>query len=163
MTAARGRSRPPCRGAVLLVLLLALSLLALGQLMVLEAATTARQREREQQLQFSGEQFRRALLSYARVTPAGAPIHPATLEELLLDRRLARPQAHLRQLWPDPFTGRADWQLIQANGRIVGLHSRASVPVFMPPPGWQHGDRPPQARDWRFVVTVAAPITPRRD
>lgn len=139
------------QGAALLVLLVVLGLLAIGQAVVQELWSVARQRERERSLLFVGEQYRRALVSYARLTPAGAPPHPARLEELLEDRRFPRPVAHLRQLWPDPFTGQADWQLVSVGGRIVGVHSRATIAVYQPPPGWTETTREAQARDWRFV------------
>jgi type II secretory pathway pseudopilin PulG len=148
---ARAGGRAGGRGAVLLVLLVTLGLLAIGQTVVLELWSVARHRERERNLLFAGEQYRRALASYARLTPAGASPHPAHLEELLEDRRFPRPVAHLRQLWADPFTGRADWQLVRVGGRIVGVQSRATTAVYRAPPGWAEGARPAQARDWRFV------------
>lgn len=149
----RGRlaARRGGRGAVLLVLLVALGLLAIGQAVVQELWSVARQRERERNLLFVGEQYRRALASYARLTPAGASPHPARLEELLEDRRFPRPVAHLRQLWPDPFTGRADWQLVSVGGRIIGVQSRATTGLYRAPPGWSDPSRQAQARDWRFV------------
>lgn len=148
---ARSVGRARSRGAVLLALLIALGLLAIGQVIVQELWSISRQRERERTLLFVGEQFRRALASYARQTPIGASPYPTRLEELLEDRRFPRPVAHLRQMWPDPFTGRADWQLVIAGGRIVGVHSRSTAPVFKAPPGWSEATRPAQARDWRFV------------
>lgn len=86
---------------------------------------TTAQRERETQLLFIGEQFRLALASYRDHTPVGLPKAPATLDELLADRRFPVPKAHLRRLWRDPITNDTDWVLVRLEGRIVAVHSRS--------------------------------------
>jgi hypothetical protein len=83
-------------------------------------------REKETQLLFIGQQFRVALASYRDRSPVGTPTAPASLDELLEDRRFVQPVRHLRRLWRDPMTNARDWALLVADGRIVGVHSRST-------------------------------------
>ncbi|MEK8052489.1 type II secretion system protein [Ideonella sp. DXS22W] len=144
---------PPQRGVALLGLLAVVALLGLAQWRAGTDWALAAQREREAQLLFVGEQYRRALASYDRMSPPGLPRQPRHLDELLADRRFARPVAHLRQRWPDPFTGRDDWVPIRAGDRIVGVHSRAEVA----PLRQNEGRNAARVADWRFVHAGGAP------
>jgi type II secretory pathway pseudopilin PulG len=83
-------------------------------------------REREQQLLWVGSQFERALSAYYLRGPGGLRQLPRSLGELLEDHRGPVLLRHLRRIYVDPMTGRADWQLLRAaDGGIHGLHSRA--------------------------------------
>ncbi len=84
-------------------------------------------RQREEQLLFVGDQFREAIRSYRDHGPAGRPpAYPEHLEDLLEDTRFPAPVRHLRRIYSDPLTGRADWVLEFFEGRITGIHSAAS-------------------------------------
>jgi len=89
--------------------------------------STTVQREREAQLLWVGDAYRLAIASYYR---AGGR-YPDTLQQLLGDDRSPVPLRHLRQLYPDPMTGAADWTLIPApDGHISGVASRSQgVPL----------------------------------
>ena len=86
--------------------------------------------EKEQHLLFVGGQFRSAIHSYYESTPGIAKVYPLSLNDLLLDKRLPNVKRHLRQIYLDPMTGRADWGLIKEKGRIVGLYSRSPLVPF---------------------------------
>mgnify|MGYP000116382826 CR=1 FL=1 len=86
---------------------------------------TTAQREREAELLFIGNQFRRAITSYVESSPAAARQYPARLEDLLDDKRSGVSKRHLRRIYADPMTGAAQWGLVQASGRISGVHSLA--------------------------------------
>ena len=87
---------------------------------------TALQREKERELLFIGDQFRRALASYQQRTPAGAPPYPPSLEDLLKDKRFPVTVRHLRKLYRDPITGTLEWGLIAApGGGIMGVYSKS--------------------------------------
>lgn len=84
-------------------------------------ATTA-QRERETELIFIGGEFARALAHYKAQSPG---VYPLTLQELVGDTRVPFPRRFLRKLYRDPMSGKADWQEVRIDGRIVGVHSRS--------------------------------------
>lgn len=113
------------RGAGYLLLLFAMAAMGLLLASAGEVWHTSAQREREAQLLFVGHQFRLALASYREHSPQGLPTAPATLDELLTDRRHPVPKTHLRRLWRDPVTNQADWALVRHDGRIVAVHSRS--------------------------------------
>lgn len=111
-----------------LVALTAAGLAALGQ-----AWSTAGQREKERELEFRGSEIARAMRSYYQATPTPPRQYPATLEDLLEDRRGPVVRRHLRRLYADPFTGRPDWVLVLEPGqldRYSGLHSRSTQPLL---------------------------------
>jgi type II secretory pathway pseudopilin PulG len=86
---------------------------------------TTAQREREADLLFAGNQYRQALDNYYAIKVGGTQQYPQRLEDLLDDRRSQVTLRHLRRIYVDPMTGRADWALVTAGERIVGVHSRS--------------------------------------
>ncbi len=108
-------------GIIISVAVLGVGLAGLGQVWGVKA-----KREREQELLFVGEQYRAAIFSYVSATPAGKPRYPRQLDDLLDDKRHPVVRRHLRQLYPDPLTGRADWEVVlAADGGIAAIHTRA--------------------------------------
>lgn len=84
----------------------------------------ALKREKEQELLFVGDQFRRAIKSYYEHTPVQARRYPSTLEELLSDPRYPSTQRYLRKIYADPINGKTDWGLVKGpSGEILGVHS----------------------------------------
>lgn len=132
------RAQPPARGAGYLLLLFLVALLGAALGAVAPSWQQAMQREREAELAFRGLQILQGLARYAAESPDGWPPRPQSLEELLVDRRRPQARHHLRRLYPDPFTGRADWVLLRApDGTIQGLRSRSDRPLLraQPPAG----------------------------
>ena len=116
------------RGFTYLWLLFVLAAGGAGLAVLGQQVSTAVQREREVELMFRGQQIVQALARFAVATPGPVKTLPATLQELLDDRRTPQPGHHLRSLYTDPFTGRADWVLLLTEGgQIEGVHSRARV------------------------------------
>ena len=84
----------------------------------------AAQRDKEQELLFIGNQFRRAIMSYYERTPGSVKRYPMKLEDLLQDPRYPGTERHLRKIHADPMTGKPAWGLIAApDGGIMGVHS----------------------------------------
>ncbi len=83
--------------------------------------------EKEKQLLFVGAEFRNAINSYYASSPDAAKVYPASLNDLLLDKRLPNIKRHLRKIYLDPMTGKADWGVVKQQGRIVGIYSRSSL------------------------------------
>ena len=120
---------PRRRGVVLLAFLLALALAGIGALAAMDVWATTRQRERERQLLFVGHQFRAAIREYYLGGPSGAGrALPPSLDVLLDDDRYPVPVHHLRRLYLDPMTGSADWGLLMAGDRIMGVYSKSDSP-----------------------------------
>lgn len=124
-------------------------------------ATTLR-REKEAELLWIGEQFRQALGRYRDSSPEAASRAPATLQELLEDRRFPTPRRHLRQIYRDPITGRRDWGLVRLEGRIVAIHSLSDARPLK-----QHFDErdaeltgKQRYSDWLFSASVAGSAGP---
>lgn len=122
-------------GFTYLAILIAIAILGVALAAVGSLWSTTVQRDRETELLLVGEAYRSAIASYFR---NGAQL-PQTLEELIEDRRSAVPMRHLRRLYPDPMTGKPDWEIVRtAEGGIVGIRStsqrapikRANFPPF---------------------------------
>ncbi len=113
-------------GVLILAAVIGVGLAGLGQVWSVHV-----QREREQELLFVGDQYRAAILSYSAATPAGKPRFPRDLEDLLDDKRHPVTRRHLRQLYPDPLSGRNDWEMVRSpEGLILAVHSRnGGVPM----------------------------------
>src|SRR6266540_3211590 len=61
-------------------------------------------RDKEEELIFRGEQYRKAIDSYASV-PGKGKVFPSSIDDLLKDSRSAAGLRHLRQKYKDPITG----------------------------------------------------------
>ncbi len=111
-------------GVVLLAMLVALALLAIGLMGAVDVLRLSRQRDREVQLLFVGEQYRQAIRHYYAAAPGAAQRgYPPNLEVLLEDERYPIPVRHLRRAYPDPITGKAEWGLLKVGDRIQGVYS----------------------------------------
>lgn len=90
-----------------------------------------RQRQKEEELIWIGNQFRQAIALYYYRTPGTSKRYPEKLDDLLEDRRYLTTQRYLRRIYRDPMTGAAAWGVIAApGGGVMGVHSlSASAPV----------------------------------
>jgi len=83
--------------------------------------------EKEKQLLFVGGQYRAAITSFYASTPGDVKVYPTSLDDLLLDKRMPNVKRHLRQIYIDPMTEKADWGLVLQKGRIVGIFSSSTL------------------------------------
>lgn len=107
-------------GLIILVAILGLvgaAGLKMGSLLQRQAA--------EQELLDIGAQFSDALHSYAAATPPGQPQQPTSLADMLRDPRVPQLRRHLRRLYVDPITGKAQWGLLYQPGGngIIAIYS----------------------------------------
>ena len=86
--------------------------------------------EKEKQLLFVGAEFRNALNSYYASTSDVIKVYPVSLNDLLLDKRMPNIKRHLRKIYLDPMTGKADWGFVTQQGYIVGVYSRSSLAPY---------------------------------
>jgi len=162
---ARFRSAPgrraPCAGFTYLWVLLMVAVLGIGLAALGQVWTTAAQRDREKELLFIGEQFRRAIGSYYEGTPGPVKQYPARIEDLLEDRRFPIPQRHLRKRFRDPIRGASEWGLVlAANKTIMGIYSnaRGSPLITAAPRSVTTGG--PGYGAWQFIYTPGTDPVP---
>lgn len=118
------RPAPTQGGMIYLALLLGVALIGGLSAVGLKVAQTIQLRSAEAELVAIGVEFRNALQSYADATPNGMPNTPENLSELLRDARSPGIQRHLRRIYHDPLTGKAEWGTVRGpDQRIVGIHS----------------------------------------
>lgn len=143
-------------GVILLSVLVFILVTTLAASTLVVAHTTQVQREKEKQLLFVGDQYRKAIASYYNtVPPGGARALPQSLEMLLHDQRFSKPIQHLRRLYPDPMTGQPDWQFIQENGGIVGIRSSSEKASFKKTDfsrGYEHLEGKKLYSEWVFSI-----------
>jgi len=142
-------------------LLLAIALVAIFAGAAADVYVQTRQRSREAELLWIGEQFRQAIRNYYEATPGEAKTYPQNLEHLLLDPRMPGVQRHLRRLYADPMTGKADWETIMApQGGIAGVRSRSTgTPLkqseFRPQDA--HFEGKTRYAEWEFTLLPPTP------
>ncbi|MCI3953246.1 MAG: hypothetical protein K0R53_2745 [Burkholderiales bacterium] len=113
-------------GYTYLALLIAVAVIGVGLVAASEVWSQTRQREKEQELLFIGEQFRQAIGAYYERTPGAVKRYPEKLQDLLEDKRYLAKQRYLRKLFVDPITGKADWGVVPApGGGIMGVYSKS--------------------------------------
>jgi type II secretory pathway pseudopilin PulG len=113
------------QGFVYIALLIGLTVIGIGLGATSEVWSQSRQREKEAELLFLGNQFRQAITSFYQQSPPAARRFPNALEELVDDLRAPdKPAHHLRKLYADPITGETKWGEVRlASGQLVGVYS----------------------------------------
>jgi len=141
------------RGAALLTVLFLVVLLGLAAGLAGQALRDYIQREREEELLWRGEQYRRAIASYVNAQ-GRARIFPTNLEDLLRDPRFPGVVRHLRRLYDDPMVGQA-WEPVRdAANQIVGVRSTSVLKPFRQdgfPEELDSFRGKNSYRDWEFV------------
>lgn len=115
------------RGAIYPILLIGILVIGVATAGIAELWSTQVQREKEEELLFRLGEFRRAIARYR----ADHNRLPKELKDLLEDRTQLQTRRYLRRIYPDPFTGKPDWELdllADRTGAVAGIrdvHSRA--------------------------------------
>jgi len=108
-----------------LLIVIAISGIALGGIGIVWHQDI--QREREKELLFVGEEYRKAIGSYYENTPSQVKQFPQKLHDLLLDNRLPNIKRHIRKLYKDPIAFGHEWGLELQQGKIVGVYSQSEL------------------------------------
>lgn len=122
----------------------------------------AQQREREVELLFIGAEFRRAIRSYYEETPGPAKRYPAELTDLLKDNRFQVTRRHLRRIYVDPMTAKAEWGLVKSpQGGIMGVYSLSErAPIKSA--GFRLADQgladKSKYTEWQFAYSPQLPV-----
>jgi len=145
-------------GLLIILAVMGITLAATGTLW-----STAAKREREAELLFIGDEFRRAITSYYEGSP-GAPRYPAKLEDLVEDNRFPTPKRHLRRIYADPVTGSREWGLVRGPGEVViGVFSRSQETPLKQgnfPLRYESFEGARSYADWKFVHRSALLLPP---
>ena len=119
------RSGKTCAGYTYLTVLIVVAITSGGLALAGELWHTATMREKEAELLYVGNQYRKAIERYF---VSGQRQYPRELSDLVRDPRKATTERYLRRLYPDPITGSAEWGLVQApDGGIMGVYSRSDA------------------------------------
>jgi type II secretory pathway pseudopilin PulG len=152
---------PRERGFTYLTVLFLVAFMGLGLSLAGEVWHSAVMREREVQLLYAGNQYRRAIERYY---VSGPSQFPRSLEDLLKDPRKPGTERYLRKLYADPLTGKSEWGLVKApDGGIMGVFS-PSEDKPIKTAGFTFANRDFEGAgkysDWKFVYSPASQQVP---
>jgi len=139
-------------GFTYMTILFVVAIMGAGLALVGEVWHTAAIREKEAELLYVGNQYRKAIERYYL---SGAGQYPRTLTDLLKDPRKPGIERYLRKTYRDPLTGKDEWGIVKApDGGIMGVYS-LSKDAPIKTTGFRARDRhlegATQYLEWRFV------------
>lgn len=154
-------------------LVILVAIIGLVSATALKLGALAQRSRAEQALLDIGTEFSDALQRYADATPAGKPTQPPTLTDLLKDPRFPTVRRHLRKLYVDPITGKAEWGIVYLASQtgVVAIYSLSDdqpVKIGNFPARYQGFEGKSRLSDWKFSATgkpaagaaAAPPIAP---
>jgi len=148
------------RGFTYLTMLAAVAVAGVGLAATGELWSQSAQREKERELLFAGDAYRRAIGQYYENSPGAARAYPRRLEELLEDKRVPFMRRHLRKLYRDPITGSQQWGIVEApEGGILGVYSLSTEPPVKTGnfgPADQDFEGKARYDEWKFVYAPAS-------
>ena len=144
-------------GFAYLTILFIVAIMAGGLAVIGEVWQTSAVREREAELLFIGDQYRKAIERYYL---AGPRQYPKNLTDLIKDPRQPATVRHLRRLYPDPITGKEEWGLVKSpDGGFAGVYSLSEEPPLKAA-GFAVRDAAfegkPKYSDWQFIYSPTA-------
>jgi type II secretory pathway pseudopilin PulG len=124
-------NRSASAGFTYIGLLAAVAIMGIFMMVVGEVWQSLQKREKESELLFIGNEYRRAIADYYTQTPGNAPRYVMKLEDLLKDARYPVTRRYLRKIYKDPLTGKDEWGLLKnAAGQIYGVYSLSIAEPF---------------------------------
>jgi type II secretory pathway pseudopilin PulG len=149
--------RAPVRGFTYLSLIVLLMIMGLVAAAALKMGSLMQRAAAEEELLEIGAQFSEALRSYAAATPEGQLKQPRTLQDLLKDPRFPNPRRHLRKIFVDPVTGKAEWGIVWLGDKVgvLGVYSlsnRRPLKVANFDIRFQNMDNRERISDWKFMI-----------
>lgn len=145
------------RGFTYIGLLIVVALIGVGLAAAGQVSHTSLQREKERELLFVGNEFKKAITQYYDGTPEVEKRFPKSLDDLLLDRRYPVVRRYLRRIYADPMTGSPEWGYVKGPGdTIMGVYSlsvQAPYKTANFPGEYMHFEKAKSYADWRFAYS----------
>ncbi len=153
------------RGFTYLGLIIFVTVIGMVGAATLKIGALMQRAQAEEELLDIGAAFSAALQSYAAVTPAGQPLQPPSLRELLKDPRTPALRRHLRKVFVDPVTGATEWGIVYL-GDHVGVVAVYSLSQAQPlkignfDARFTGFENKQHLSDWKFSAGAMAPVLP---
>lgn len=152
------RGRAGSAGFTYLSLIILVAIIALVGATTLKVGSILQRSKAEQELLNIGAAFSDALQSYADATPAGQPPQPRSLKELLKDPRFPGTRRHLRKVFVDPMTGKAEWGIVYLGDKVgvLGVYSLSQerpIKIANFPARFQGFDGKGHISEWKFTMS----------
>ena len=150
-------------GFTYLGLVILVTVIGLVGAATLKVDSLLRRAAAEEELLEIGAAFSDALRTYAEATPKGQPAQPPSLQELLKDPRSPAVRRHLRKIFVDPLTGKAEWGIVWVNpGNRTGVLAVYSLSQAKPlkvahfDARFVNLENKEHISDWKFAATGQA-------
>jgi type II secretory pathway pseudopilin PulG len=145
------------RGFTYLSLVILLAIMGLVGAAALKVDALLARAAAEQELLEIGAAFSAALDSYAAATPQGKPTQPPTLQDLLKDNRFPTVRRHLRKIFVDPVSGKAEWGITYVGDKlgVIGIYSLSQAqPLKLAnfDERFQNFENKQHYADWKFTA-----------
>ncbi|WP_075795328.1 type II secretion system protein [Massilia putida] len=147
-------------GFTYLGLIILVTVIGLVGAATLKVDALLRRAQAEKDLLETGAAFSEALRTYAEATPKGQPSQPPSLQELLKDPRFPGVRRHLRKIFIDPLTGKAEWGIVWANPgdrrgvlAVYSLSKAKPLKVANFDARFSGFENRQHISDWKFVAT----------
>ena len=145
------------RGFTYLSLVILLAIMGLVGAAALKVDALLARAAAEQELLEIGAAFSAALDSYAAATPQGKPQQPPSLQDLLKDPRFPNPRRHLRKIFVDPISGKAEWGITYVGDKlgVIGIYSLSQAqPLKLAnfDERFQNFENKQHYADWKFTA-----------
>jgi len=141
------------RGFTYLALLFVLALMGAGLALAGVVWHTAQTREKERELLYVGNQYKKAIERYFQQ----GKTYPRELAQLLRDQRTPDVRRYLRKLYRDPITNTNEWGLVKTpDGAIAGIFSVSEQKPMKTgnfPLAYAEFEGKAKYSDWKFVYS----------
>jgi len=159
------RRKTHVRGFTYLSLIIVVAIIGMVAASAIKLGSVLQRSRAEHELLDIGTAFSDALKSYADATPQGMPPQPPSLKELLKDPRFPGTRRHLRKIFVDPMTGKAEWGIVYLGEKsgVVAVYSLSEarpVKIANFPLRYSGFEGKSSISEWKFSMEKQAEISP---